>query len=175
MVGATSDMTWYEKEVCKKWDECLIASGQEDHLRAFLGAGMDDSMEPSLTQASTQALVEASTQDSCIDPTIDDPESWDCECAQAMADKCEADGKGGTGLQACLRLAMCKAEEICCSWKKDRCPAPWKNCASLTEVGENATSLVKQDMMPARSDAGQNTSKEKLASLDESVSGKRDC
>merc|ERR1719240_1191729 len=40
MLGKTSGMTWYEKEVCKKWDECLIASGLEDHLRAFIGAGM---------------------------------------------------------------------------------------------------------------------------------------
>ena len=57
--------------------------------------------------------VERHPNKECIDPSADDPESWDCECQDKMVDLCAGD----VG-EKCFRVQMCKHPDVCKEWKE---------------------------------------------------------
>jgi len=52
----------------------------------------------------------------CVEPSFEDPESWDCECAEVMITACS-----GKDLESCIRTLLCLNPNVCLSWKKDHC------------------------------------------------------
>ena len=50
---------------------------------------------------------------SCVDPALDDPESWECECVEQMTVKC------GSVDEECFRGLLCKNVNICEAWKQE--------------------------------------------------------
>jgi len=81
----------------------------------------DECSESSLLdQASLLSTVETSTfrQDGCIDPSVDEPDAWACECLDHAVDVC-----GGTN-EECFTNLMCDSNgeaNICESWKEANC------------------------------------------------------
>ena len=54
--------------------------------------------------------AQASDPDGCKNPASEDPESWDCECAENMKEECAKRGEVGPLLEACFCQLMC---ELC--------------------------------------------------------------
>mmetsp|Transcript_55435 Transcript_55435/g.161890 ORF Transcript_55435/g.161890 Transcript_55435/m.161890 type:complete len:480 (-) Transcript_55435:83-1522(-) len=65
------------------------------------------------------------TLDSCIDPRIEDPESWFCNCLDNLEETCLATNKAYPtqtwSMQTCLTALMCldPYDQICGDWKND--------------------------------------------------------
>ena len=70
--------------------------------------------------------------DDCVNPEVDDPESWECECLEDMRADCALPKHPGMNklmqtldpklpLESCLRIIMCKKETICQSWRDQHC------------------------------------------------------
>jgi len=53
----------------------------------------------------------------CIDPAVEDPESWDCECFQEMKESCQDEGDE----KACFKKILCDNAAVCASWKAEQC------------------------------------------------------
>jgi len=53
----------------------------------------------------------------CVDPAVEDAESWDCECFQEMKESCEGEEDEG----ACFKQIMCNNAGVCASWKAEQC------------------------------------------------------
>lgn len=51
----------------------------------------------------------------CIDPALEDAESWNCDCHQEMQQFCT---EVGVSEQTCLRALMCEHELVCGTWKQ---------------------------------------------------------
>lgn len=79
--------------------------------------------------AAGKSLQEPSAQEPlvnpCIDPRIDDPESWLCSCMDRMEDTCSAIRPSfqahGFSTQDCITAQMCLDPngQICSAWKED--------------------------------------------------------
>jgi hypothetical protein len=65
------------------------------------------SFGPSSNHTSPDAL--------CIDPALEDAESWNCDCHQEMQQLCS---EVGVSEQICLRALMCEHESVCGTWKE---------------------------------------------------------
>jgi hypothetical protein len=103
-----------------------LSAGQraKEFLKAFLrAAGVDKQNEE-----------EASA--GCINPALEDPEAWECECGHSMVSQC-----GGIDV-ACFRNLMCGHTGICDSWVD-------QHCTSVTEGFENGKEITPR--VPARS------------------------
>jgi len=62
----------------------------------------------------------------CVDPSVEDPETWDCDCLENMVKIC------GESNPPCMTNIMCAHPRICESWKTDNCVGSSIN-ASLQE------------------------------------------
>jgi len=125
---------------CKPWQKCLAKdAGRIDKLKTLLAAGQQSgSMLMAISDREGDAMALSSGDPSeCIDPAMDDPESWECDCLQSLVDAC-----GGIN-ENCFRTTMCQSSEICASWKTSHCGSSLisKSNESTTEEKE-ATSLV---------------------------------
>jgi len=114
LTGQTSDMSTAMHAKCEEWDNCLVTSGKKPILRALVSAAIKKS---SLLEGVAFAN-QSSDAASCVNPEVDDAESWDCECAQEIAEKCnEADGD----VETCIKALLCKDPIVCGSWKAEHC------------------------------------------------------
>jgi len=70
-----------------------------------------------LDEASLLSTVETSRirTDVCIDPGVDEPDAWACECLDHAVDVC-----GGTN-EECFTNLMCDSPEVCVAWKDSNC------------------------------------------------------
>jgi len=67
----------------------------------------------SLVSEATDSV--SATDSPCFDPSTEDPESWECECFDEMAESC-----GGPN-EECIRDMMCNKCSLCLSWKQTHC------------------------------------------------------
>jgi len=67
----------------------------------------------SLVSEATDSV--SATDSPCFDPSTEDPESWECECFDEMAESC-----GGPN-EECIRKMMCNKCSLCLSWKQTHC------------------------------------------------------
>jgi hypothetical protein len=51
----------------------------------------------------------------CMDPALEDAESWNCDCHQEMQRLCS---EVGVSEESCLRALMCEHELVCGTWKQ---------------------------------------------------------
>jgi len=64
----------------------------------------------------------------CVDPTVDDPESFECDCIESWIASCD-------GVDAdCFHTKMCEHSKICSSWKDSHCPTPVALMSRRAEV-----------------------------------------
>jgi len=80
----------------------------------------------------------------CLDPSVEDPEGWDCDCLEKMVETC-----GGLS-EECLKNRMCKIEKVCDAWKEQHCSsemiATHKNTS--TKVARQESALVSRRTKP---------------------------
>jgi len=149
-IVATDDATRNAiSDKCAPWTQCLSQqTGRKEDLEVFLRAAV---ATPTMAALMAPKLMPTLDEESsCVDPSIDDPESWNCDCMQSMERVC------GKVDEVCFRGLMCKHPSICCSWKQTHCPAS-------DHCGESA----------ALDDRGMVTSNIDLDnSLDQTLSGK---
>jgi len=173
----TEKLNPQEQQVCNAWSTCLKQTGNHDALMAFLGAKKGMSPSLGLEQRSISS-TDSESQAGCVHPTIDDPESWDCNCGQVQIDACkeicktEPDKCIGDFLFRCIRRAMCTTSKICDSWKTtERCGDALADPQLLQKQSADAASNLtkeeeKQALQP-RATAGTKT-----GSLDETMDDK---
>jgi len=114
--AGNGDSAWEasEKTKCKAWDLCLPEENKKI-IKTLLKAAIR-SGSPSFADVASTArgnLTVSEDPNECINPAVDDPESWDCECIDDMITSC--DGVS----QSCFKGIMCKNAGVCQSWKDE--------------------------------------------------------
>ena len=58
-----------------------------------------------------------------MNPAVDDPESWECECLANMISACGAkcDDVAAATCSTCFNEHMCQSPQVCSSWKATAC------------------------------------------------------
>jgi len=119
---------------CAPWEKCLSReTGRKEKLVAVLGAAFRRNKKNAALIISGLSMKE--DPNTCVDPSVDDPESWECACIEHMVKEC-----GGTN-EECFNNFMCKEGSICCSWKQAHCEASDHCQASL--IGQSNASATK--------------------------------
>lgn len=99
---------------CRSWRACLKPK-QERNLLLLLNASQDSSSS-TLRRPNSSPKLESL----CIDPAIDDVQSWNCDCFTEMQSKCvRIKDVTGYSETACLRAQMCAHQRVCDHWKAD--------------------------------------------------------
>merc|ERR1711879_768936 len=57
----------------------------------------------------------------CINPLVQDAESWTCDCFDEMKQACRALGAHD---DLCMRAQFCEHPRVCNSWKEQACDEP---------------------------------------------------
>jgi len=140
------------EDKCKKWLACLT-DATKNRLKTFLRAAGTRTSSMLMEESRAQQLTP------CVDPSIEDPEAWDCDCLEEMVESC-----GGLS-EDCLKKRMCKIDSVCKAWKEQHCSpemiAMHQNTS--TKVGPQASALISRR---TKSEANVRDS------LDSSVQGK---
>jgi len=127
--GDESLMSSALKMKCEAWKGCVAQSNKQTDLLALLKAA--SAAPPSLIAGDTvENLTVVADSDTCMHPSVDDPESWDCECAETMVAAC---AEKSESLEVCLQNALCAHSNVCASWKQN-------HCASLSAMAERSAS-----------------------------------
>lgn len=116
---------------CALWRGCLPEDKQQSLLSLLTAAVLDEPPhEHSLSgplnngdgiaNVSNLSSSEPHSNDTspdafCIDPALEDAESWNCDCHQEMQQFCT---EVGVSEQTCLRALMCEHELVCGTWKQ---------------------------------------------------------
>jgi len=140
--GASSLQTSALTEMCSAWVSCLPAENKHI-LKTLLKAAHAPPQETSLVRqvisasgaasfAEEVATVNGTSADpnDCVDPAIDDPESYDCECVEEMIETC------GSVDETCFKNIMCKNFQVCQSWKESA------GCVNLIQTNQEGTAKV---------------------------------
>eukprot|EP00747_Dinoflagellata_sp_TGD_P046517 gnl/TRDRNA2_/TRDRNA2_144480_c2_seq1.p1 gnl/TRDRNA2_/TRDRNA2_144480_c2~~gnl/TRDRNA2_/TRDRNA2_144480_c2_seq1.p1 ORF type:complete len:238 (-),score=32.43 gnl/TRDRNA2_/TRDRNA2_144480_c2_seq1:82-795(-) len=121
------------QSACTVWRQCLQrergAAGTEDfeaRTIALLDAANIDG-EAGIT--SNIQMPMSNTAGFCINPPMEDPQSWACDCYDEMKSQCLAVAKKmddvKTGLKyketICLRAHYCMNDNICPEWSRVSC------------------------------------------------------
>merc|ERR1719453_2217215 len=91
---------------------------------------------------------------SCANPAVDDPESWDCECADTMEKACNtAPEYIGWSLDCCFKDMMCKHSNICSSWKNGVPGVSQGACENGEAPASCRPSMIQQNATKAYADS----------------------
>jgi len=126
-----------------------------EFLKAFLrAAGVNMAM--SMSGETGESLT-------CVDPAIEDPEAWECNCMQEMIDACNGID------ETCFANRMCGRSDVCAHWKKANCMCctrdrgnectMWQATHELCEEASSSVSLP-------------NTQTQQISLLDDTLTGK---
>lgn len=115
---------------CALWRGCLASEKQQSLLLLLMAALTDEfphepSFGPSfkshnavdslLLPSSGPSSNQASSHVFCVDPALEDVESWNCDCYDEMRRTC---AEMEVSEQVCLRVLMCEHETVCDAWKQ---------------------------------------------------------
>lgn len=111
---------------CALWRGCLASEKQQSLLHLLRAALIDEFPLDLLSEPSTgpsnsspspssgPRRSQASSDVLCVDPAIEDAESWNCDCHDEMRRTC---AEIEVSEQVCLRVLMCEHESVCGAWK----------------------------------------------------------
>jgi hypothetical protein len=151
--------------LCQSWRSCLQNSGGFHGLRTLLRAVFSGSSSSLLEQNASRLVRshDASTAN-CQDPSVSDPETWDCDCFENMKQTC-----GGVD-QACFNRLMCSHPNICSSWKESNCG---HFSSSMLEIGADGSTQEKtQKRLMRRATVEETATDLNKEGLDSSLEGK---
>jgi len=110
---------------CIEW-KGRLSKDQKETLMAFLSAALvkkPSSMVEGQNHQHLQLSLNASRTSlpGCVDPSVDDPESWECECMPSWMKTCSLPANSELSLEQCLRTIMCKDPAVCEGWRDEHC------------------------------------------------------
>ena len=143
--------------ICAKWTGCLSSQGQLITIRSFLRAAVGSAVASAI-QASPSDMSVKPEAGECVDPSIADPESFECECSEQMMRTCTTLNQA---FDDCLPRLMCRNAHVCSSWKQTHCSA------ALTSTSNSSIA----DMMMTKSQ-GAATYDKIAGGLDGALKGK---
>merc|ERR1712093_500574 len=81
----------------------------------------------SMTEPATSADLSSSSADgsgSCLNPLLEDVESWACDCYDEMEARCEQiSSEPFYSRELCMRAIICDHPRICTAWQTRACSA----------------------------------------------------
>lgn len=115
---------------CALWRGCLSLEKQQSLLVLLKAALIDEfphelPYEPSFGPSSGSLGISSgpssneASSDLCVDPAIEDAESWNCDCHDEMRRTCSnLLAEMEVSEQVCFRVLMCEHESVCSAWKQ---------------------------------------------------------
>merc|ERR1712097_72252 len=79
----------------------------------------------------------------CINPAIEDPEAWFCDCFDGFKEKCESVAPD-VKLAVCFRASVCQDQRVCDSWKALLCQSKKIKTLMVTLQGSAGASSLSQ-------------------------------
>jgi len=139
------------RPACTKWVDCL--KEQREPILNYLEAigAPNAAALPQLAHmpapgSSGLPLAVGGGRDSalldsapCSDPSLSDPETWDCDCHAQMDEACKGNchGKGQwcgkSSFSTCYRALLCQRSSVCQSWKRAHCEGQFAAEADLED------------------------------------------
>jgi len=114
-------------EGCARWRACLTEDLQ-NQLRMMLVAagvgGYDLNVSGLGMNTPTLSSSSGSWQEDeveCINPLVQDVQSWTCDCFEEMRHQCQSYGAAD---ELCVRAQICEHPGVCRSWKEQACDEP---------------------------------------------------
>eukprot|EP00747_Dinoflagellata_sp_TGD_P076407 gnl/TRDRNA2_/TRDRNA2_159140_c0_seq12.p1 gnl/TRDRNA2_/TRDRNA2_159140_c0~~gnl/TRDRNA2_/TRDRNA2_159140_c0_seq12.p1 ORF type:complete len:520 (+),score=55.33 gnl/TRDRNA2_/TRDRNA2_159140_c0_seq12:114-1673(+) len=156
---------------CGALRKCLDPA-HTNHLVSLLHAAIEfdrwvEGWTPSTPTASPPTKL--STSDMCLNPSEEDPMSWECDCYDEMKKRCTE--MKAVDEKTCLRAQMCMHEHICPEWASRMCNSP--AIETMKQSLNAAKSLVNAQQLAfaARASA---SAKEEATDLEHSA-GRKAC
>jgi len=85
-------------------------------LKAFLGAAGVKKDHSAADQLSlVDGIPHVHESNTCLDPAVEDPESWECNCMETLIKAC-----GGID-EKCFNRHMCGRKDLCDHWSRANC------------------------------------------------------
>jgi len=100
---------------CEVWETCVSSSGIKLKLEALLGAALTPRGSLAEGKINDSDPMQLNDAEGCVDPSVEDPESWECECMDQMTASC--DGVD----EECFNKILCGNTNVCGSWKGAHC------------------------------------------------------
>jgi len=168
---------------CALWRGCLPPEKQQSLLSLLRAALLEEIPHEhslpvdtgvhnfsAISSSSPEPSSNLSTSDVfCVDPALEDVESWNCDCYQEMQHLCaELEGPEHT----CLQALMCEHGSVCETWKQAaRCDMD----AEILEVREHIQNArrLSQAMMERKNGGRALLARHQVNSLDRALGGKR--
>lgn len=123
-------------EDCARWRGCLTAEDQSQ-LRTLLRAagvgGYDLNASDATNESDVYFVPSGPSEDGagvhCINPLVQDAESWSCDCFEDMHSSCAAVAASPYGAaiyteELCIRAKFCEHPRVCSAWKELACDEP---------------------------------------------------
>jgi len=131
---------------CPPWVTCLAQEpGRKERLKILLrvGVGKDGRVGKGRLlerKALKPGKGSAKNQPHCIDPAVEDAESWDCECMHEMETSC-----GGAN-EACFRAILCGQEKVCSQWKDENCESSFSLIAKQNASTKESALTMRREV-----------------------------
>jgi len=117
-----------------EWRQCLEAA-QGDHRSRLItlltaagvsniGSGITIPFGGDATEVAAYAPAPGLGGQHCLDPRLEDPEAWDCDCYDEAKQLCSSlipINTGRTSAAQCLRALYCINLRVCPAWKATFC------------------------------------------------------
>eukprot|EP00747_Dinoflagellata_sp_TGD_P213094 gnl/TRDRNA2_/TRDRNA2_86096_c0_seq1.p1 gnl/TRDRNA2_/TRDRNA2_86096_c0~~gnl/TRDRNA2_/TRDRNA2_86096_c0_seq1.p1 ORF type:complete len:512 (+),score=69.32 gnl/TRDRNA2_/TRDRNA2_86096_c0_seq1:52-1587(+) len=100
---------------CFAWRQCMrkTEGDMETHVALLLNAG-------SFSEGA--GISSLASDKSCMDPAVEDPLGWECDCFEQMNHRCASAGANTAAkTQECLRAGFCASNDVCEAWKLSVC------------------------------------------------------
>jgi len=120
-------------EDCARWRGCLTKEHQDQFRILLLAAGVggfkinaSTSGHASDVNSSTSAINQEEDGDHCLNPLVQDAQSWACDCFDEMRSACAVLASEAINAtlytdELCMRAKFCEHPRICAPWKELAC------------------------------------------------------
>merc|ERR1712187_658800 len=85
----------------------------------------------------------------CINPLVQDVESWTCDCFQEVRHACQSHGAPD---ELCVRAQFCEHPRVCHSWKEQACDEP--EIQTMQALVSAASPGARRALLSRREDGG---------------------
>jgi len=148
--------------MCPAWVTCLQKHNHAvNDLLVMLRSTMREGTFLEEVAAGQNTTRRNADPDACVDPSSEDPESWDCDCFDAMKATCP----NQQATSPCFHDLLCNDDRVCNSWK---CTHGCSSCSLLDTEQAVTERLMRRKPSEDKENAAE-------VSLEESLSDKRSC
>eukprot|EP00747_Dinoflagellata_sp_TGD_P222955 gnl/TRDRNA2_/TRDRNA2_94622_c0_seq1.p1 gnl/TRDRNA2_/TRDRNA2_94622_c0~~gnl/TRDRNA2_/TRDRNA2_94622_c0_seq1.p1 ORF type:complete len:549 (+),score=68.58 gnl/TRDRNA2_/TRDRNA2_94622_c0_seq1:44-1690(+) len=114
--------------------------------------------------------TEAGGSNACLNPLLEDAESWACDCFDEMRDRCsQLSGEVFYSEELCLRAMICEHPDVCSAWKDVACSTSDPALSLMRGILQQQ----RRRLLTARATKASATGKSSKATVDRSLEGKQ--